>query len=87
MMPRRNMQNAHIPERYLLTHKVDVELQMLRAPMMNGILGEVDGRHVVAVDDCCLVHGDLQLSEQLMKPTAFSSRIGNTAILRFRAGT
>jgi hypothetical protein len=45
-----------VTESDLLTNKVDVQLDVLGATMMNGVGGEVDSRDVVAEDDSGLVN-------------------------------
>ena len=59
------MENANAPKSHLLTHEVNVELNMLRATMMNGVGGEIDSRDVVAIDDGGLGHVKKQLLEKL----------------------
>ena len=45
------MKNSNAPKRHLLTDKVNVKLDVLLAPMMYRVGGEVDSGDVVAVDD------------------------------------
>jgi hypothetical protein len=45
-----------VTENNLLTNKVDVQLDVLGATMMNGVGGEVDSRDVIAEDDGGLVN-------------------------------
>jgi hypothetical protein len=42
------VKNSNVTERNLLTNKVDVQLDVLGATMMNGVGGEVDSEDVVA---------------------------------------
>jgi hypothetical protein len=50
------MKNSNVTESNLLTNKVDVQLNVLCATMMNGVGGEVDSRDVVVEDDGGLVN-------------------------------
>ena len=59
------MQDPNVAESHLLTHEVNVELDVLRATMMNGVGGEVDGGDVVAVDNSSLGHAKVQLLKKL----------------------
>jgi hypothetical protein len=48
---------SNVTEGNLLTDKVDVQLDVLGASMMNGVGGEVDSRDVVAEDTVALSTG------------------------------
>jgi hypothetical protein len=50
------VKNSNVTESNLLTNKVDVQLDVLGATMMNGVGGEVDSGDVVAEDNGGLVH-------------------------------
>jgi hypothetical protein len=45
--------------------EVEVDLDMLDALMLNGIGGEVDGIHVVTVDESALRQWGMELLEEL----------------------
>jgi hypothetical protein len=49
------VQDANITDGHAFPHKVDVDLDMLRALMLNEVGGEVDGADVVAVDEGALL--------------------------------
>jgi hypothetical protein len=57
------MQDTDITDGHAFPHKVEVDLGMLRALVLNGVGGEVDGADIVAVDECAL----LQRSVELLK--------------------
>jgi hypothetical protein len=42
-------------------HKVEVDLNMLRALVLNGVGGEVNGADIVAVDECTLHRWSMEL--------------------------
>jgi hypothetical protein len=48
------VQDANITDGHAFPHKVDVDLDMLRALMLNEVGGEVDGADVITVDDGAL---------------------------------
>ena len=63
-----NVKNPNTPKGHLLADEVNVELDVLRAAMMDRIGGEVDGEDVVAVDDGGLQDVAKQLLEKMPKP-------------------
>jgi hypothetical protein len=48
------MQDVDITDGHVFPHKVDVDLNMLRALVLNGVGGEVDGADVITVDEGAL---------------------------------
>ena len=80
------MQDTEVTKGDLLSDEVDVELDVFRASMVDGVGSHVDGRNVVAEDDGGLGQGDAQFTKELSKPVAFSNGVGDSALLRFRAG-
>ena len=82
------MKNADAPKSHLLSHEVNVELNMLRATMMNGVGREVDCRDIVTVDNGGLRDIKKQLLEKLSEPRALGDGIGHITILSLgtRAG-
>jgi hypothetical protein len=59
------MENPNTAKCNLLTHKVNIELNMLRTTMVHRVGGEVDRADVIAVDKSGLVNITKQLLEQL----------------------
>jgi hypothetical protein len=57
------MQDADITDGHTFSHKVEVDLDMFRALVLNGVGGEVDDADVVIVDEGAL----RQWSMELMK--------------------
>jgi hypothetical protein len=57
------VKNSNVTESNLLTNKVDVQLDVLCATMMNGVGGEVDSKDVVAEDNGGLVNRTGKLKE------------------------
>ena len=62
------MKNADAPKSHLLSHEVNVELNVLCATMMNGVGEELDRRDIVTVDNGGLRDIKKQLLEKLAKP-------------------
>ena len=48
----RHMENSNLTKRYLFSDKMNIELDMLSAPMLNRVRGHVDGADIVTKDDC-----------------------------------
>lgn len=66
------MKNPNLTERHLLTNKMDVNLDVLRATMLNRVGGHVDSTHIVAEDDVRGAERTLKLVKKLTKPTTLS---------------
>jgi hypothetical protein len=48
----RDMQNVNFPNGDLVTDEVKINLDMLRAMMLNGVGRQVDGTNIVTIDKC-----------------------------------
>jgi hypothetical protein len=59
----RHLQDVDITDDHMFLHKVEVDLDMFHALVLDGVGGEVDGAHVVAIDKGAL----RQLSVELLK--------------------
>jgi hypothetical protein len=79
------VKNSNVTKSNLLTNKVDVQLNVLCATMMNGVGGEVNSEDIVAEDDGGLVNRTGKLREKLTKPSALSNCIGHNTILSLSA--
>jgi hypothetical protein len=55
------VQNVNITDGHALPHKVEVDLDMLYALVLNRIGGEVDGADVVIVDEGALRQQSMKL--------------------------
>jgi hypothetical protein len=55
------VQDTDITDGHTFPHKVEVDLDMLRALVLNGVGGEVDGADVVAVDEGALCQRRVEL--------------------------
>jgi hypothetical protein len=55
------VQDTDITDGHAFPHKVEVDLDMLRALVLNGVGGEVDGADVVAVDEGALCQRRVEL--------------------------
>jgi hypothetical protein len=63
------MKNPHISDDDPLANKVEIELNMLRALMLDGVGGQVHGADVVTIDKSAPRQWTVQLLEQLTKPS------------------
>jgi hypothetical protein len=59
------VEHPNLSQSNFLADKVDVDLDMLRATMMDGVGGHVDSTDIVTVDDCRRRNGCMKLLEQL----------------------
>ena len=64
------MENPNTAKGNLLTHKVNIELNMLRTSMVHRVGGKVDRADVIAVDESGCVNLTEQLLKKLTKPRA-----------------
>jgi hypothetical protein len=55
------MQDVDITDGHAFPHKVEVDLNMLRALVLNGVGGEVNGVNVVIVDEGALRQWSVEL--------------------------
>jgi hypothetical protein len=63
---------------------MNVKLDVLGPLVVDGVVGEVDRRDVVAKDDARLVHGKMQLTEKVPEPATFRRGVGYPAVLGLR---
>jgi hypothetical protein len=59
----RNMENSELSQSDLLANEVDVDLDVLRAAVVDRVGSHVDGAHVVTVDNRRERDGDVELLE------------------------
>jgi hypothetical protein len=55
------MQDADIIDGHAFPHKVEVNLDILRALVLNEGGGEIDGADIITVDECALRQRSLKL--------------------------
>jgi hypothetical protein len=55
------VQDADITDGHAFPHKVEVDLDMFRVLVLNGVGGEVDGTDIVAVDEDALHQRSIEL--------------------------
>jgi hypothetical protein len=79
------VEDTKVPDGNALVDKVEINLNMLGALVLNGVGGEVDGAEVVVVDQSGPRQGDVQLHKQLTKPACLCHAVGHGAVLRLSA--
>jgi hypothetical protein len=67
--------------------KMEINLHMLGALMLNVVGGEVHSANVVAVDKGAPRRWFLEFMEQLSQPSGLSHTVGDSMVLSLRAGT
>jgi hypothetical protein len=55
------MKDADITDNHIFPHKVEVGLDMLRAPVLNGVSGEIGGADIIVVDEGVLRQRSMEL--------------------------
>jgi hypothetical protein len=65
---------------YVLKDEVDVDLDVLRATVLNWIGRHVYGTHVVAVDYRRCFHREVQVLEELAQPAALGDNMSHRSI-------
>jgi hypothetical protein len=75
------MQYADLAQSDLLVDKVNINLDMLGAPMMNRIGRHVDCTHIVTINDSRMSNRDVELLKKLSKPAAFDDSMGDDTVL------
>jgi hypothetical protein len=81
------MEDADLADGDLLSNKVEINLHMLDALMLNEVGEEVDDADVVTVDQRALRQQTLELMEQLPQPSSLNHTIGDNMVLGLRGGT
>ena len=66
------MEYYELPQSHLLTNKVNVNLNMLHATIMNRIDSHVDCANIVAIDNGCRRDRYMKLLKQLAQPATMS---------------
>jgi hypothetical protein len=79
------MEDPKLSQCHLLTDEVNVDLDVLRAPMMNWIRCHVDCTHVVIEDNRGRGEGNVEFLQQLADPTALGNSMSNNPILGLSA--
>jgi hypothetical protein len=75
------VQDVDVNDGNTFLDKVEVDVNMLCALILNGVGGEVDGADIVIVDESALRQWSMELREEPPEPTTFSHAIGHEAIL------
>jgi len=85
-MSRRDKQHPDLSQGNLVADEVNVDLDVLRATMVDRISGHIDGVNIVTVHDGRRGNGRVELLEKLMKPTTLGNGMGNHAVLSLSTG-
>jgi hypothetical protein len=81
------MEDADLIDCDLLSDKMEINLHMLGALMLNGVGEEVHDTDVVIVDKGASRRWALELMEHLPQPNGLSHIVGNGTVLSLRTGT
>jgi hypothetical protein len=80
------MKNPDLSKRHLLANEVNVDLDVLRASVVDRVGRHVDGTHVVTVDNGGGGQGNMELLKQLADPAALGDGVGDRTVLGLGAG-
>jgi hypothetical protein len=80
------MKDANITKSNTFPNKVEVNLHMFSALMLDRILGHVNGADIVTIHKSRLAQRSMKLSEELPQPSSFSNGIGNCSIFSLSTG-
>jgi hypothetical protein len=81
-----NMKNLDLSKRHLLANEVNVDLDVLRASVVDRVGRHIDGTHVVTVDNGGGGQGNMELLKQLADPAALGDGVGDRTVLGLGAG-
>jgi hypothetical protein len=84
-MLRLHMEDADLTDDNLLSDEMKINLHMLRALILNGVGGEVNGVDVVAIEKSAARWQSLELMQELAQPGSLSHTIGDGTVLGFGA--
>jgi hypothetical protein len=70
-----------------LADEVEVNLNMLRALILNRVGGHVDGADVVTIYQCGTVKSSTKLLKELTQPCRLGDSVSHCAILSFSTGS
>ena len=80
------MENTDFPQGDLLADKVDVDLDMLGATMMDRVGGHIDRADVVTINKRRRSNGDVELLEKLSDPATLGDGVGDRPVLGLSTG-
>ena len=81
------MEHPNLSQSNLVADEVNVDLDVLRATMVDKISGHIDNANIVIVNDGRRGNGRVELLEKLTKPTPLAHGMGNRAVLSLSTGT
>jgi hypothetical protein len=80
------MEDADLTDGDLFSDEVKINLHMLGALVLNGVVGEIHGTDVVAVDERAPRRRCMEFQQQLAQPGGLSHTVGDDAVLSLRTG-
>jgi hypothetical protein len=75
------MENLYMSKSNLITDKVEINLNMLRALMLDGVAGHVDGADVVTENHRSSAERGVEFQEELAEPGSLGHSIGDCTVL------
>ena len=80
------MKDPNLAQGDLLTDEVDINLNVLRASVINWIGCHVDNADIVTVDNHRRSNGNIELLQELAQPATLGHHMSNSTVLCFGTG-
>jgi hypothetical protein len=80
------MEDAYLTDGDLFSDEVKINLHMLGALVLNGVVGDIHGTDVVAVDERAPRRRCMEFQQQLAQPGGLRHTVGDGAVLGLRTG-
>lgn len=80
------MENTDVTSGNALPNKVEINLYMFGALMLNGVRGHVDGADIVIVDESSVAQRGAKLENKLAQPDHLSNCIGDSSVFGLGTG-
>ena len=80
------MQHSNLSQGHLLTNKVDINLNMFGAIVMDRIRCHVNCTNIITIDNGSTREWHVKLLKQLAQPTTFCHNMCNNHVLSFSTG-
>ena len=86
LVGRWNMKDPNLSQGHLFADEVNVDLDMLRATMMDRVGGHIDRADVVTINKRRRSNGDVELLEKLSDPATLGDGVGDRPVLGLSTG-
>jgi hypothetical protein len=81
-----HMKDPDLSKRDLLADELNVELDVLRAPVVNRVGSHIDHADIVAIDNRSCSEGNVKFLKKMADPSALGDDMSNRTVLSLSAG-